>query len=105
MGNAQRVRGCVQVAGQQGAYIARVINRNVNLGTGGLDEEPPYKTVESNKAREFDNEFEFLSLGIMAYIGRERAVMQACAPPFPQNMLRCIQSNRCPRCRYSGPCF
>ena len=64
------------MAGQQGAYIARVINRNVTLGVGGLDEDPPYKTVEANKAREFDNEFEFLSLGIMAYIGRERAVMQ-----------------------------
>ena len=72
----------VQVAGQQGAYIACIINRNVSLGTGGLDQEPPYKTVEGSKAREFDNEFEFLSLGIMAYIGRERAVMQACSPRY-----------------------
>jgi hypothetical protein len=35
----------VQVAGQQGAYIARMINRGYTTGVGGLDQAPPIKVA------------------------------------------------------------
>jgi hypothetical protein len=34
---------CVQVAGQQGAYVARMINRGYSMGVGGMDVAPPVK--------------------------------------------------------------
>jgi NADH dehydrogenase FAD-containing subunit len=68
----------VQVAGQQGAFVARTINRNLQTGRGGFgpDCEAPFRTVEAAKGKQYEHEFEFLSLGIMAYIGRNRAIMQ-----------------------------
>jgi NADH dehydrogenase FAD-containing subunit len=66
----------MQVAGQEGAYVARTISRNKYVGVGGLDTEAPFQTVEANKARVYEHEFDFLSLGIMAYIGKNRAIMQ-----------------------------
>jgi hypothetical protein len=33
----------VQVAGQQGAYVARMINRGYSMGVGGMDVAPPVK--------------------------------------------------------------
>lgn len=63
-----------QVAGQQGAYIARIINRNHVHGIGGGD--APYMWVEGKKAQQEEHTFDFLSLGIMSYIGNQKAVMQ-----------------------------
>eukprot|EP00892_Ulva_mutabilis_P004213 jgi/Ulvmu1/2163/UM013_0006.1 len=63
-----------QVAGQQGAYIARTINRNQYHGVGGGD--PPFKRVQGNEAERKEHTFNFLSLGIMSYIGNKKAVMQ-----------------------------
>ena len=34
-----------QVAGQQGAYLAHMINRGYLIGTGGLDRPPPSRPV------------------------------------------------------------
>ena len=48
----------MQVAGQQGAYIARTINRNHVHGIGGGD--PPFMTVEGNKAEQPEHTFDFL---------------------------------------------
>ena len=48
----------LQVAGQQGAYIARIINRNHVHGIGGGD--PPYMKVEANKAEHPEQTFDFL---------------------------------------------
>lgn len=36
---------CLQVAGQQGAYVARMINRGYTMGVGGLDQAPPIKVA------------------------------------------------------------
>jgi len=33
----------LKVAGQQGAYVARMINRGYTIGVGGLDQAPPLK--------------------------------------------------------------
>jgi hypothetical protein len=33
----------LQVAGQQGAYVARMINRGYSMGVGGMDTAPPVK--------------------------------------------------------------
>ena len=66
---------CVQVAGQQGAYVARTINNTQQLGKGGLDQAPPSYWVEGGKALQPRSEFDFLSLGIMAYIGDNKAVV------------------------------
>lgn len=35
----------LQVAGQQGAYVARMINRGYTMGVGGLDQAPPVKVA------------------------------------------------------------
>lgn len=37
-----------QVAGQQGAYVARMINRGYTMGVGGLDVAPPVKIAPEN---------------------------------------------------------
>lgn len=48
----------MQVAGQQGAYIARIINRNHVHGIGGGD--APYMWVEGKKAQQEEHTFDFL---------------------------------------------
>lgn len=89
-----------QVAGQQGAYVAHVINRKYNVGTGGIDMLPPWKpsgnlsladklfsSVTDSIADSTDEDsrapivvlkkpFEFLSLGIMASLSSSEAVAQ-----------------------------
>ncbi len=37
-----------QVAGQQGAYVARMINKGYKLGTGGLEQPFPARWKESS---------------------------------------------------------
>lgn len=65
-----------QVAGQQGAYVARVINRNKEVGVGGFETGAPWRPVEAGKGRQDEHRFEFLSLGIMAYVGGNKAIME-----------------------------
>lgn len=88
-----------QVAGQQGAYVAHVINRGYKLGVGGLDMVPPYKEAKDlsladkvfstlmdsmddsmdesmEKRIVLKKPFEFLNLGIMASVGDDKAVAQ-----------------------------
>ncbi|KIZ07870.1 NADH dehydrogenase [Monoraphidium neglectum] len=107
-----------QVAGQQGAYVARMINRGYQPNTGGLNVDPGVDLSEADRAAalqlrpidaarmsdqprltELDllayltndstyaqappgvsyyrKPFEFLSLGLMAYIGNEKALVSA----------------------------
>ena len=40
---------CSQVAGQQGAYVARMVNRGYSLGKGGMDMAPPLKVEDPEK--------------------------------------------------------
>lgn len=93
-----------QVAAQQGAYSARLINRGYFIGTGGLDQPPPYRPVlpaevppallssplgpvaklaepaleQASRAAgaQAAKPFDFLSLGIMAYVGDDSALTQ-----------------------------
>lgn len=117
-----RLPATAQVAGQQGAYVARMINRGYTMGVGGMDQAPPVKikpqvqgkvdVEEVRKLRRVDaaaisqqdkltemdlmavvqndstflentegvkyyrKPFQFLSLGIMAYVGNDRALTQ-----------------------------
>ena len=89
-----------QVAGQQGAYAAHLVNRGYLLGPGGLGQSPPAKpaealtwtdrvfgTLDDGPADSGDDAsagmvsykrpFEFLSLGIMAYVGGNAAVVES----------------------------
>ena len=72
-----------QVAGQQGAYAARLINRGFTIGTAGLDAPPPYRPLSwplsalgGTTAAEVAPPFEFLSLGLLAGIGEDDALTQ-----------------------------
>lgn len=91
-----------QVAAQQGAYAAHIINRGYRLGVGGIDMLPPWKPaaglsiadrvfgqITSSLSSSIDEDagdgqeivvltkpFEFLSLGILASIGNDKAVAQ-----------------------------
>ena len=90
-----------QVAAQQGAYVAHMINRGYRVGVGGLSMLPPWKqarslsladrifgTVTDSYSSSVDEDaggeeivvlkkpFEFLSLGILASIGDDKAVAQ-----------------------------
>ena len=93
-----------QVAAQEGAYVAHIINRGYRLGVGGVEMLPPWKpaaglsiadrlfgqiTSSISSFSSFDDEesegkeivvltkpFEFLSLGILASIGNDKAVAQ-----------------------------
>lgn len=93
-----------QVAAQQGAYAARLLNRGYFLGTGGLSEPPPFRptipaelppellsgplgpvakaaepalqSVSAAAGSEAAKPFDFLSLGIMAYVGDDSALTQ-----------------------------
>lgn len=94
-----RLPSTAQVAGQQGAYVAHVINRKYRLGVGGEESMPPWKPdrdlsladrvfgsiTDSVSSSVDDGEgavvllkrpFEFLSLGIMASIGNDKAVVE-----------------------------
>lgn len=87
-----------QVAAQQGAFVAHVINRRYNIGRGGENLIPPFKnsgslsvadrlfstmtssvdTIDdpSDRLVYLKKPFQFLSLGIMASVGNEKAVAQ-----------------------------
>ena len=39
----------LQVAGQQGAYLAHLINSQYQLGVGGYTQPPPFQIVKRNK--------------------------------------------------------
>jgi NADH:ubiquinone reductase (non-electrogenic) len=117
-----------QVAGQQGAYVGRMLSRGFSFGRGGLDQPPPVRAVSDAARRaalrppppldlgrlgarpggltELDLDaattgdpyanlapppgaeyatrqvFEFLSLGLLASLGRETALVQAEAGPL-----------------------
>ncbi|CAL8468561.1 g8101 [Coccomyxa elongata] len=84
LGDCSRLSGAplpatAQVAGQQGAYVARMINKGYKLGTGGLDQPFPARWKESSDQEEleyFSKPFAFLSLGLMAYVGSDQAITQ-----------------------------
>ncbi|CAK0781088.1 hypothetical protein CVIRNUC_005282 [Coccomyxa viridis] len=91
LGDCSRMTGgplpaTAQVAGQQGAYVARMINRGYIPGRGGLTAPFPCRRVEASSIssqdgatvdeKYFSKNFQFLSLGAMAYIGSDKAVTQ-----------------------------
>ena len=63
-----------QVAGQQGAYVARLLNREYCLECD-IPERTEFTRTWIDRAQ-FAKPFQFLSLGLLAYIGRERAMAQ-----------------------------
>ena len=77
-----------QVAAQQGAYAARLINRGYAIGAAGLDAPPPHRRRPPPLFRlggggdadadgvEAAQPFEFLSLGLLAYVGDNDALTQ-----------------------------
>jgi len=69
-----------QVAGQQGAYLARLFNRDYCLSCPVPESEgnsvAPLARWRPGGSPEIAKPFQFLSLGILAYIGRERAMAQ-----------------------------
>ncbi|GJQ14764.1 hypothetical protein GpartN1_g6555.t1 [Galdieria partita] len=69
-----------QVAGQQGAYLARLFNRDYCLSCPVPESEgnstAPLAKWRPGGSPEIAKPFQFLSLGILAYIGRERAMAQ-----------------------------
>ncbi|KAL4425486.1 hypothetical protein ABPG75_009502 [Micractinium tetrahymenae] len=94
----ERLPATAQVAGQQGAYAAHLVNRGFALGRGGMGQPPPKKPVEkltlTDKAHAalgktileepevekgvayYNKAFEFVNLGILAYLGNESALTQ-----------------------------
>lgn len=89
LGDASRMHGAplpatAQVAGQQGAYAARLLNRRFDLGIGGLDQPPPWRAAAATDAPSSNGDgtvvaagpFDFLSLGLLAYVGNDSALTQ-----------------------------
>lgn len=97
-----RLPATAQVAGQQGAYVAHMVNRGYLPLTGGLDQPPPCKPVDAS-ALVSDNvgtmgstmaddgedgaallyykkPFQFLNLGMLAYVGDDRALTEIMLP-------------------------
>lgn len=58
-----------QVAGQQGAYIGRLLSKSKNY------DKPAAPVLRGAEDREL-NPFRFLSLGAMAYLGNDNAIVQ-----------------------------
>lgn len=106
-----RLPTTAQVAGQQGAYAAHMINRGFMPLVGGLEQPPPSKLADylfpgqqlfatMGSTLAYDDEggeegeegegaprliyykkpFEFLNLGIMAYLGDDRALTEIQLP-------------------------
>lgn len=63
-----------QVAGQQGAYLGRLLSKASNI-------RPPTAPVLRDDETRKINPFQFLSLGAMAYLGNDRAVVQVETSP------------------------
>ncbi|CAL5221410.1 g3596 [Coccomyxa viridis] len=91
LGDCSRMAGrplpaTAQVAGQQGAYIARMINRGYVPGRGGLTVPFPCRRADASAngsqngaavdEKYYSKPFQFLSLGAMAYLGSDTAVTQ-----------------------------
>lgn len=98
-----RLPATAQVAGQQGAYAAHMINRGYLPLQGGMDQPPPckpvgkigalegaYATMGSTMEGSADEEhegmiyyskpFSFLNLGMLAYVGNDRALTEIALP-------------------------
>lgn len=82
-----------QVAGQQGAYVARLLNREADVAEEDLDgyaygydvqreiergvkERDPVAMALAQRTVPMAKPFEFLSFGILAYIGNSKALAQ-----------------------------
>ena len=69
-----------QVAAQQGAYAARLLNDSVRLGVGGELTSPPAAAPAPWQKKDALGgplgPFHFLSLGLLAYVGDDRALTQ-----------------------------
>jgi NADH dehydrogenase FAD-containing subunit len=74
-----------QVAAQQGAYVSRLLNRGYNLTTAipCVDDDGDLMRRVSNfvrlRGKLRASRFEFLNLGILAYIGDDQALAQVSA--------------------------
>ena len=83
-GPAAALPATAQVAAQQGAYAARLINRGYAIGAAGLDVPSPHRRRQPPLLRlgggddevEAAQPFEFLSLGLLAYVGDNDALTQ-----------------------------
>jgi NADH dehydrogenase FAD-containing subunit len=79
-----------QVAGQQGAFVARMLNRGYDLSRS-TPPALPEETSDSGLLRawlvarglEEAPGFDFLSLGLLAYVGREEALNQVMVGDVP----------------------
>lgn len=68
-----------QVAAQQGAYLARLLNRGYNLSADGppeLPSEAQLSQLARARGRQRAEPFRFLDLGRLAYLGEEKAVAE-----------------------------
>jgi NADH:ubiquinone reductase (non-electrogenic) len=95
----ERLPATAQVAGQQGAYVAHLINRGFSLGAGGMEQPPPSKRVKdltlTDRMHEmlaatmapaddatakdivyYNRAFEFFNYGVLAYLGDDKALTQ-----------------------------
>lgn len=65
-----------QVASQQGAYLGRLFSKGYDMAAGGSL--PPWKPdlSKSKAAIEFAKPFQFLNLGVLAYLGASQALAQ-----------------------------
>jgi NADH:ubiquinone reductase (non-electrogenic) len=84
-GAAAALPATAQVAAQQGAYAARLINRGYAIGAAGIDAPPPHRRppppvfsigAGADAPAEAAQPFEFLSLGLLAYVGDNDALTQ-----------------------------
>mmetsp|Transcript_12489 Transcript_12489/g.38103 ORF Transcript_12489/g.38103 Transcript_12489/m.38103 type:complete len:564 (+) Transcript_12489:200-1891(+) len=66
-----------QVAGQQGAYLGRLLNRDYCLSCEiPFASAKPNSNIETVGMSDLAKPFQFLSLGIMTYIGEEKSMIQ-----------------------------
>jgi NADH dehydrogenase FAD-containing subunit len=80
-----------QVAGQQGAFVARMLNRGYSLEhtpprlpeSSTLDSFSLMRSWLASRGLEEAPGFDFLSLGLLAYVGREEALNQVMVGEVP----------------------
>ncbi|GLC47157.1 hypothetical protein PLESTB_001387100 [Pleodorina starrii] len=73
-----RLPATAQVAGQQGAYLAHLINSGYNLGVGGYTQPPPYQVVKRDRLQavtESSAALQWLATAMMG--GRKRIAAAA----------------------------
>ncbi|KAI7841841.1 hypothetical protein COHA_004370 [Chlorella ohadii] len=92
-----RLPATAQVAGQQGAYVAHLINRGFLPLQGGMDQPPPCKPVSTSELMDnmrdatmgddegqaviyYKKPFNFLNLGALAYLGGDSALTEINLP-------------------------